>query len=572
MMGRRVVVFGAVLAMLLLAASPAVLADTGEAKWGIKLDVDLGKEFNSYLDVGMELMVSQMRLSLERSTDRFSIDSHYSSLSGNLKAAVAMEKRGNELSYEGGSFLDTSLNMGINGTFPYADTVDELASYDNASDMPARNIHSSISLISKEKSIFNGNIRMDDEGRISSMNMKSSEEMNMRVIGKNIPLSVLIYSYAKSIGTRYNYTSIYLTFRYDSSNSTEIRFDVYGGSALNPAYFTSDDPQLNINYVDRNNDSKIDSGDMLIISTSPEHMSYIENESAEIIYTYKGEQHNLELSECCGAWRLDNLYIFDSETSMDPEMQEIINETKDLPVYQDFDFTVHITYNESVNNVFSPPMVVSKATSYSYNVTTTGTYSGTIDITGLPPEYEKILKKILKKDFPIRIEDIDTKSNSFNHGQIDMSHTSYLHMTSEKTDYHGEQVEKMVLYSGYSGAMPSASSIYFYYSPSKGFIVGAGASMGIKSFETEPTSYEEAKQEISEIRSSDTSVETSPGLPVLPIALLLAAVIAMVGIGIVLVRRKKPPYNPQTESPTSEEPQYGEEGGMETSSEQEQVF
>ncbi len=549
-------VFGLFMALPLMGVVSAQ-ANSGDS-WGFEMNVDLGKEFKSYLDVGTDSAVLYLNTMLSQRDERYSVDSHYDNIDGSLKVAGAFEKNGNSVNFEVGEYADMDLKLGMNGTFPVAQTLgDFLNDPDNVS---AGNVHYSMEIITREKMISSGTCIMEDNS-IKSMNANTSYELSLRFIGNSVPMSALIYSLARVEATSFEGGDIEISFIYDSSSSTNgsLVFHVVGYSNLKPSGLSIDDSNLTLNYMDINGDNRIDTGDEVVITGSPEYMQDMMNAYSYSRIEYSDNFHHSStyLSYCCGRWDIDEIHMYESYTHIDPKMSKIMNQTKEMPLYDNMDLTIHITFNENAVSTYSPAMPLVPSSDMNVAVHETGKYSGKVEIIGLPDEYMNIVETIVNKTFPLYLQDMDFSPPSsgynsntikFDHGNITVEETVPVQESNIKgtVEYGGEEVQMISLVPKSSYVMPSSSlqDVYYYYSPNKGFIVGFGMNTGVNKFETTPTTYEQAKSEISDIQGQDTSADSvngSSGIPMTTIIIIaVVAIIAVIaGSGAYVWHRKK---------------------------------
>ncbi len=557
-------VFGLFITLPLMGVVSAQ-GDSGD-RWGFEMNIDMHKEFGAYLDVLADTGVSYLNSGLQREGGKYSVDSHYSNIGGNVKFAAAVDKTGNTVNFQMGQFSDLRIALGMNGTFPDASTLKDVINYPENASAGYKQFSSEI--ISREKLIVDGTCQMDEEGNIESMNMNIHYESSTRIKGNSMPISALPYSIAKSKSVDYEWDYKYARFIFsDSSTESRLVFtavDVEGDVEFSS--FSLSDSNLNLTYMDLNGNGRIDIGDKLIIEGSPSYLQSIEDDYGDIVLHYAdGENYrSIYISYCCGSWTMDSLNIHNYKTITNPKMQEIMNETEDMPLYDNVDFTIHVVYDQTTHSTYSPHIPLASSEGMEVNKSVSGTYSGEIEISGLKEEYMDIIETLMNRSFPIYIQNLDTHSDYYNNGTIQGSTTVYIpSLHVEKTmEYGGETVQVISLMNnyGYMGTRGTgqpyqdlgmslstspigARDIYYYYSPSKHFIVGFGVDLGIKKFETSPTSYEDAKREINDVQSQDTSkdsVSEGGGFPLTLIIIAVAAIIAVIaGSGAYVWHRKK---------------------------------
>ena len=167
-----------------------------------------------------------------------------------------------------------------------------------------------------------------------------------------------------------------------------------------------------------------------------------------------------------------------------------------------------------------------------------GNYSGVIKIIGLQEKYIKMLELLLNKTFTINGNVAEyTFNGNFSKSKNISSPT--LHISGEM-QYGGENVYVVQIMNTNDTWNPSQTynfHFYYFYSKSKGFIVGGGINLGIKKFDTEPTTYENAMNEIKSIQKEEKSESNNPSnsagpswLIPLSIGIIIIVIIAVMAI------------------------------------------
>ncbi len=546
-----------ILGMLLVMPFGTTATPTRGNSWGFTMNEDLHKNFQSYLDVGLDALVSEMR-----KNNVADISSYGTTLTGSLKTAGAFSEEGNTVTFKIGNFIDSSVDAHAQGLFPYVNKVGDLENY-NSTSIPKKQMKMDGSVVYRQKIIVSGDAITDRNGNIEKMDSTITYDSYFHLKGTNIPLPLLLASYIMSTGVDYEWNEIYVSFDMGMSNSTALYFTVSAAdlnkkipisdvslSGVSPESYMS---ELHFSVVDIDGNGYLSDGDMFCITGSADAIESLE----EIDISIDGSTLMLN-SYSPGIFGSRWVDLGTSKIYRYPK--EVIDKAENMSMYDNFDFTVTGSYNQHTVSDYSPamPIYTDSHTEREINTTTTGTYSGKIDVSGLQEKYKSMVESLINTTFPIKIENIDTHSPSFNHGVINEKNgAEYVSLWNKGTEqYNGENV--YVISQSNTTSM-TGMEIYMYYSPSKKFYVGGEVSMGTKTFVTTPTSYSEASGEINQISSENVNAERLfPWLPDwlsdwLFITILVIVVVIIIVVLVVArrarARRVTPPMQPPQQPP-----------------------
>ena len=551
----------AILAILLVTPLRASATPTKGNSWGFTMDEDLYKNFQSYVDVSLDTIVSELRR--ENIAD---ISSYGAKISGSLKSAGAFNEEGNTITFKIGNFVDSTFTGHAQGQFPYVDKVGDFENYNSSSSIPKKQMKMDGTIVYRQKIIVSGEAITDGNGNIEKMDTTTTYESYFHLKGTNIPLPLMLGSYIIANGVEYQWDEIYVSFDMAMSNSTALYFnvdatDLHQKIPISEVYLSGTYPdsymsELHFNVVDIDGNGYLSDGDKLCVKGPANAIESLE----EIDITIKGSTLSLE-SYSPGVFGDGWVDLGANKIYRYPK--EVIEKAENMSMYDNFDFTVTASYNQHTITDYSPalPIYTDGYTEREINTTTTGSYSGKIDVNGLQEKYKSMVESMINTTFPIKIEDIDTHNPSFNHGVINEKGEEYVELWKVKeTQYNGENV--YVISNTNSSSMMGAG-MSTYYSPSKKFIIGGEISMGPKTFVTKPVSYSEATGEINQISSENVSeVRIFPWLPDwLPdwlfITLLVLVIAIIVALLVIARARSKRVIPPPTQPPYQQPPNQG---------------
>lgn len=117
---------------------------------------------------------------------------------------------------------------------------------------------------------------------------------------------------------------------------------------------------------------------------------------------------------------------------------------------------------------------------------------------------------------------------------------------SGEMQYGGENVYVVQIINTNDTWSPSQTHnvhFYYFYSKSKGFIVGGGINLGIKKFDTEPTTYENAMNEIKSMQKEEKSESNNPSNSagpswLIPLSICIIIIVIIAVIAIAFAKRK----------------------------------
>lgn len=151
--------------------------------------------------------------------------------------------------------------------------------------------------------------------------------------------------------------------------------------------------------------------------------------------------------------------------------------------YEDMRMKLTQNLNLDLNISYNPPAVFiefplndGNEWNVSSDVNITGTYSGTIDASGLPSMVKSMVTAGTGQDFPIKIEKINTQSPDFNNGTINSDNEMDMALECDGTmqinDENGNAITVYRIHHAPTYDFSAPSPLYLLYSPDKGFIAG----------------------------------------------------------------------------------------------------
>jgi len=220
---KRVMVMGIMAVLVLSVFTGMAAAQTrASSEWGFKTNINLGKEFGPYLDVGYDTLVSKINQEWANMNGSYEITDHDSDLKGELKFAGAMKQDGNNVNFEMGNYVEASIYLNASGTFPYAKTVEDIM---NDSISPKK-IDSNLNIEFKHKLLVSGTAVTDGNGNVSSVSSNLNYEMSIRVKGKNVPIPIFLYAMLQGKASDYNWVDIEADFSFLNYTNDSICFQV----------------------------------------------------------------------------------------------------------------------------------------------------------------------------------------------------------------------------------------------------------------------------------------------------------------------------------------------------------
>ena len=307
------------------------------------------------------------------------------------------------------------------------------------------------------------------------------------------------------------------------------------------------------------------SGDMHIMRDSMEisDMSVNLDEKLSALFTSSNTPYVGDYG-IFGYFMLENN---DSSSGMMPSSFELSYRSTDIDLSQNLKLQANLEFSPPLEFIEFPLSTDSEWSDTTYEMVN-GTYSGVIDIKGLPPMVESALKLGTGQDLPIQIEKIDTHEDGFNNGII--AHQGYENITMNCPDTvsvagpHGGQITAYEI--GFGPQSAYGPQIYLLYSPDTNFIAGIyeeglGTQMPISpvgesgiagqfgalasSMKIAPNTstigymdYDHASKEISATESDMNGASAGSNFTILVLAVLVIAGIAA-AVGAVLVRRRR---------------------------------
>ena len=487
-------------------------------QWGFKEDINLHDEFASYLGFGYDAVIYEINQEFANMGGGYKIADHGSNLIGEALTAGDISENGNNVDFKIGNYIGSKLELSASGTFPYASTIENMI---NDTYTP-RQMDISLTLYYNHKMIVSGTAVTDGNGNVTSMSSSINYNMYLHVKGNNLPLSFLLYSLLKSKATHWVDMDVYFYFLNSTNNSICFEASISSwsgynlGKGLKISGFSINYPNATVRVEDENGNGYLDDGETLCIIGNVTKIKNALNNGTAIYITYTDPVNNVSDSAYLSYYGYDffdlgSLYI--EYQYIDPEISTILNQTKNLPPYDDFDFIITVNYTEHTSTAYSPYLPLLPRRDTLVNITETGTYSGIINIQGLQSKYAMIAEKILNLTFPVNIQDINTHSDEFNHGKINVHTSIYIPASAVvgTRSYGGEKVYVVSFPNNISFVGPFARAMspgmYYYYSPTKKFIVGFDTIIGFNDYSTEATTYQDASNEINNIKNKDVTQE-----------------------------------------------------------------
>ncbi|AGB04945.1 hypothetical protein AciM339_1075 [Aciduliprofundum sp. MAR08-339] len=540
---------------LVVILSLSILASTAIAqenqKWGFKLNVNLKDQLQPYVKVLTDMLVSKFN----HMNSTYQINSYDSSLNGTFRMAEAMMATGNGIEYEGGEYTNANLSFYANGVFPYATNVSQVI---NGSVEPKNlNISAMVSLITKHLS--NGTVIESTPGNVSKIISNSYNYFRLHFKGKNIPLSLILYPMIESKAVRYQDLSIRMDLNYISSmsNLTNICLKTYlnetlDGIPINSTIKTSDvyvnSSLVSVNVIDQNHDGYLDTGDYLCLHINPSFFNQFSPVELGFKTSFKGHSYHFSVSLMPQEWSASLDWDFYVPVIV-PRYEKLLNEVKSLPLYDNFNFTILAEVQENTTTTYNPSLPLIPKSRENITMVTRGKYYGTITIVGLQEKYKKILENVLNLTFPINLQTFNTHIPGFSNGTINKSTriTVAPMRISGTMEYGGENVYIVHLNIPKENSIPNFDFWYFY-SPSKKFIVGGGVQIGTKKFDTQAITYSNAQKEIDSmknVKGGGAGILNTPENPwlmptVIGIAVLVVVLVIIAIVAAVLKKRRSP--------------------------------
>ena len=227
----------------------------------------------------------------------------------------------------------------------------------------------------------------------------------------------------------------------------------------------------------------------------------------------------------------------------------IINKYLNITTYDNFNFTVEVKYYDHTLTTFSPALTLLPKHEYNSTMNIQSNYSGVIKIVGLQEKYIKILETLLNKTFVVNsnVAEYTFQGNISRSKNITVPS---LHIIGEMK-YGNENVYVVQVFSNGNQLKSSSNpfenvQFYYFYSPSKNFIVGEGLNIGTIRFDTQPTTYADAMNEIKSIENQENSESTSPNNSsnsttaswLLPLSIGIVIVVIVGAVVAVTIKRK----------------------------------
>ena len=310
------------------------------------------------------------------------------------------------------------------------------------------------------------------------------------------------------------------------------------------------DKNLSLSIKDMNHNGLLDTGDIIGIHGSLSYMQYLmeHSKSIELEIPFEYEGHTIyiepEFYYSFGQWHAPYVNIFTIVQSIPTQYMKIIDQFSNMSPYDNFDFTIETQYNRNTTISFSPALPLMPTSKHNLTMSINGNYSGVIKIIGLQEKYIKMLELLLNKTFTINGNVAEyTFNGNFSKSKNISSPT--LHINGEM-QYGGENVYVVQIMNTNDTWNPSQTynfHFYYFYSKSKGFIVGGGINLGIKKFDTEPTTYENAMNEIKSIQKEEKSESNNPSNSagpswLIPLSIGIIIIVIIAVIAIAFAKRK----------------------------------
>ena len=550
-MMKRLVVVGIMLLLIFNVGASMAYAQSNSNKWGYKLNINLQKELQPYVKILTDMMVTNYN----KMNQSYQISSYDVELNGNVKMAGAMKKDGNNVLFDTGDSTNANLSFYFNGTFPYSSNV---TNFININFEPKNmNISAKTNII--QTAISNGTAFTDGKGNVSKLISKNSNFAKVHIKGKNLPIPAMLYAALKEKYTKTDYVNITwkASFLKNISTPTDLYFSIILNEEINNKKVNlikiSDislyDENLSLSIKDMNHNGLLDTGDIIDIHGNLSYIQYlIEHDKPielHIPFEYKGHIIYIEpdFSYFFGQW-WSYVHIFTTIQSIPTQYKEIIDEFSNMSPYDNFDFTVETKYNRNTTMSFSPALPLMPTSKQNLTMSINGNYSGVIKIIGLQDKYIKMLELLLNKTFTINGNVAEYTFNG-NFSESKNVLMPILNISGEM-QYGGENVYVVqIINTNYTWSPSQTHNVHFYYfySKSKGFIVGGGINLGIKKFDTEPTTYENAMNEIKSMQKEEKSESNNPSNSagpswLIPLSIGIIIIVIIAVIAIAFAKRK----------------------------------
>jgi len=552
---KRIVVMGIIIIMLLSVGAGITQGQSASNKWGYKLNINLQKEFQPYVKILTDMMVKNYN----QMNQSYQINYYDVGLNGNVNMAGAMKKDGNNVLFDTGDSTNANLSFYFNGTFPYSNNVTNFIN----NNLEPKNMNISGKTAIVQTAISNGTAFTDGNGNVSKIISENRDFVKMHIKGKNLPIPVMLYAALKHKYTKTDYVNISWRASFIPANSTltDLYFSVklkeeIDNKEVNLIKISNvsvEDKNLSLSIKDMNHNGLLDTGDIIGIhgnlSYMQELMKNYKSIDLQIPFQYEGHTIYLDPSfyYSFGQWMSGAYDIYTIVDTIEPHFRKILNEFSNMPPYDNFDFTVEIRYNRNTTMAFSPSLYLMPSKRQNLTMSVNGDYSGTVKVIGLQEKYLKILELLLNKTFTIN-GNVAEYSFSGNFSVTKNAQAPTLHISGEM-QYGGENVYVVQVINTNDTWKPSSNynfHFYYFYSKSKRFIVGGGIDLGIKKFDTQPTSYEDAMNEIKSIQKEEESESNNPSAPantswilLVSIGIVLIVIITITAIAVAKRKRKQ---------------------------------
>jgi len=559
---KRIVVMGIIIIMLLSVGAGITQGQSASNKWGYKLNINLQKEFQPYVKILTDMMVKNYN----QMNQSYQINYYDVELNGNVNMAGAMKKDGNNVLFDAGDSTNANLSFYFNGTFPYSNNVTNFIN----NNLEPKNMNISGKTAIVQTAISNGTAFTDGNGNVSKIISENRDFVKMHIKGKNLPIPAILYAALKHKYTRTDYVNISWRASFISTNSTPT--DLYFSVKLKEeidnkevnlikiSNVSVEDKNLSVSVEDVNHDGLLDTGDIIGIhgnlSYMQELMKNYKSIHLQIPFQYEGHTIYLDPSffYSFGQWMSGSCDIYTILNTIEPHFRKILNEFSNMSPYDNFDFTVEARYNRNTTMSFSPSLSFMPSKRHNLTMSVNGDYSGTVKIIGLQEKYLKILELLLNKTFTIN-GNVAEYSFSGNFSETKNAQAPTLHISGEM-QYGGENVYVVQVINTNDTWNPSSNynfHFYYFYSKSKRFIVGGGIDLGIKKFDTQPTSYEDAMNEIKSIQKEEESESNNPSAPantswILPVSIGIVLIVIITITAIAVAKRKRKQENMEEEN------------------------
>ncbi|ADD09238.1 hypothetical protein Aboo_1431 [Aciduliprofundum boonei T469] len=551
-MMKRLVVVGIMLLLLINVGASVTYAQSDSNKWGYKLNINLQNEFQPYLKVLTDMMVTNYN----KMNQSYQISSYDVGLNGNVKMAGAMKKDGANMLFDTGSSTNANLSFYFNGTFPYSNNVTNFIN----NNFEPRNMNISAKTNIIQTAISNGTAFTDGKGNVSKIISKNTNFAKVHIKGKNLPIPAMLYAALNEKYTKIDYVNITwkASFLSNISTPSDLYFSVELNEEINNKKVNlikiSDislyDENLSLSIKDVNHNGLLDTGDIIGIHGNLSYIQHlIEHDKSVVLhipFEYKGHIIYVEpdFSYFFGQWWSSSVSISTIVQSIPTQYMGIIDQFSNMSPYDNFDFTIETEYNRNATISFSPALPLMPTSKHNLTMSINGNYSGVIKIIGLQEKYIKMLELLLNKTFTIN----GNVAEYFFNGNFSKSKnisSPTLHISGEM-QYGGENVYVVQIMNTNDTWNPSQIHnfhFYYFYSKSKGFIVGGGINLGIKKFDTEPTTYENAMNEIKSIQKEEKSESNNPSNSagpswLIPLSIGIIIIVIIAVIAIAFTKRK----------------------------------